>query len=94
VRWQLPRRPSRARERDRSTYVATPAATAPRRASRRARATCSLDDVDLQSACSYDARSLNWVTRSAVSGCRRAHKRTRAMMYYNQEMEADRESSG
>lgn len=51
-------------------------------------ATCSLDDVDLQSACSYDARSLNWVTRSAVSGCRRAHKRTRAMMYYNQEMEA------
>lgn len=87
MRWQLPRRPSRARERDRSTYVATPAATAPRRAARR--------DV-LSRRCgpsvsllgSYDARSLNWVTRSAVSGCRCAHKRTRAMMYYNQEMEA------
>ena len=52
-------------------------------------ATCSLDDVDLQSACSYDARSLNWVTRSAVSGCRRAHKRTRAMMYYNQDQPGD-----
>ena len=86
MRWQLPRRPSRARERERGAR--TSPLLPPLRHAALHGATCSLDDVDLQSACSYDARSLNWVTRSAVSGCRCAHKRTRAMMYYNQEMEA------
>ena len=50
--------------------------------------TCSEQTMDLQSACSVDARSLDWVARSAATGCRRAHKRTRAMKYYDQEMEA------
>ena len=82
------------RARERETGARTSPLLPPLRHAALHGATCSLDDVDLQSACSYDARSLNWVTRSAVSGCRCAHKRTRAMMYYNQEMEADRESSG